>query len=503
MHTVRGNSEKAGFCGQITIFLSLIMVLVLSLILTAAEAARIQAVKIQIENITDMGLDSIFAEYDRGLLEKYDLFFVDGACGGSALVRENMGTRLRSYMEYNYMPEKGEIHQENADLWRARPEKVAVSGIMRATDYGGAVFREQAVAYMKDRTGIDKLTWLFDMLRITGGTDSGGQTFTEKSRENRQDRKTLEKEAESLPDKSAGETEDPSAAIEELKKTSILNLVLKHPEQVSNKKITLTDAPSRRKFQKEEIPLEEDNETSQKITELLFDEYILEKFPSALDTPAGGVLDYEAEYVLMGKDSDIRNLEGTTQRLLLMREGANFLYLMGDSAKCSEAYAMAAALAGYTGMPPLIKAVQMSILLAWAYGESIIDVRYLLSGGRLPFIKTAKDWQLSLENLPQLQKHLDRQGNGDSSAPGYEDYLRVLLYAGSGDEKPMRCLDIIEKELQMEEGAEGLRMENCIAGAAVSMTWKAESLFFSFPFMKSQQYLEDGYYFSIEKSYSY
>ena len=42
------------------------------------------------------------------------------------------------------------------------------------------------------------------------------------------------------------------------------------------------------------------------------------------------------------------------------------------------------------------------ILLAWAYGEAIMDIRTLISGGKVPLVKNAEDWKLSLSGLMQL-----------------------------------------------------------------------------------------------------
>ena len=65
--------------GTITVFLSLVSVLFLSLFCTMAESVRVQAARFQAAAAFDMGLFSIFGEYDRVLLEEYDLWFLDGS----------------------------------------------------------------------------------------------------------------------------------------------------------------------------------------------------------------------------------------------------------------------------------------------------------------------------------------------------------------------------------------------------------------------------------------
>lgn len=61
--------------------------------------------------------------------------------------------------------------------------------------------------------------------------------------------------------------------------------------------------------------------------------YVLDHFSNAASPGADKPLSYEAEYIINGSGSDEANLEAVAKRLLLMREGANFVYLMTDAAK--------------------------------------------------------------------------------------------------------------------------------------------------------------------------
>ena len=80
--------------------------IVLSLLFVFVEGAAIGAVRAQAELVADLGLDSVFAEYHRELLEQYELFYVDssygGVNGGIGMVEKH----LSDYMEYNLNPEK-------------------------------------------------------------------------------------------------------------------------------------------------------------------------------------------------------------------------------------------------------------------------------------------------------------------------------------------------------------------------------------------------------------
>ena len=65
--------------GSITLFLALILSLILSLVCTSIESVRMAAARTQILSSLDIGLYSLFGQYDRELLEDYDLFFLNAS----------------------------------------------------------------------------------------------------------------------------------------------------------------------------------------------------------------------------------------------------------------------------------------------------------------------------------------------------------------------------------------------------------------------------------------
>ncbi len=87
--------------GYLTVYLSLSLALILSFILTMVEGARLHAVRMEAECISDIGMNSVLAEFHRELLEQYDLLFVDMSYGTPSAIIENSSEHLRSYMEHN------------------------------------------------------------------------------------------------------------------------------------------------------------------------------------------------------------------------------------------------------------------------------------------------------------------------------------------------------------------------------------------------------------------
>ena len=102
--------------GEITVFLSLVLVILISILCSVIEAARTNGIQFQTECVADMAIQSALAEYNRELLEQYDLFFVDTGYGtketGYILLEEH----LRNYMEKNFQIEKGIFSVNYKDL---------------------------------------------------------------------------------------------------------------------------------------------------------------------------------------------------------------------------------------------------------------------------------------------------------------------------------------------------------------------------------------------------
>ena len=65
--------------GYITVFLSLSLTLILSLVFTVIEGARISAIRMKFECVTDIGMNSVLAEYHRELVKQYNIFAIDAS----------------------------------------------------------------------------------------------------------------------------------------------------------------------------------------------------------------------------------------------------------------------------------------------------------------------------------------------------------------------------------------------------------------------------------------
>ena len=87
---------------------------------------------------------------------------------------------------------------------------------------------------------------------------------------------------------------------------------------------------------------------------------------------------------------------------------------------------IAAALAGFTANPAIIKTVQIAVVGAWAYIESIQDIRALLMGGKIAGeVKTVDDRFVA--SITVVSKP-DKKAKECSNGLKYQDYLKQILF---------------------------------------------------------------------------
>ena len=299
------------------------------------------------------------------------------------------------------------------------------------------------------------------------------------------------------------EEENPLSHVAKLKSMPLVDLIMPKGRVMSKKSITLSEMVSHRKRNQGYGDFSDVAGSGSTISKLLFGEYVLEHFKMASDSlqsgngnynsgdsgggdfvrgdsanedfsngnrgdmAGAGSLDYELEYILEGHASDRENLETVASKLLMVRFVPDYAYIQTDPEKKAEAEAAALTLCTVIGLPELTEGAAQGILLAWAYGEAIMDIRTLISGGKVPLVKNAEDWKLSLSGLMQLGSAGENvaadSGKDMESGLAYREYLRMLLFLKSQDEVGMRTLDMVEQNLKIRYGQTFFRADACIS----------------------------------------
>ena len=271
-------------------------------------------------------------------------------------------------------------------------------------------------------------------------------------------------------------------------------------DDISEKTIETEDLPS----ESEDTSGSETEEslTDATLNKVIFGQYVLDHFGNAVETKDDTALDYEVEYIIAGKDSDVANMKVIAAEITALRSTLNFISILKDTQKKAEAETLAAAMVGFTGMPLLIKAFQMLILSAWSAAEAVTDVKSLLEGEKVATIKASDEWNLSIDAF----KNFTGSGlEAFSCERGleYEDYLRVLLAMQNRQKQYFRTMDMIQADMCLNEN-EDFRMAECAVSAELTASYSARQIFTDISWVKSALSSSGGNYaFSISESYEY
>lgn len=180
-------------------------------------------------------------------------------------------------------------------------------------------------------------------------------------------------------------------------------------------------------------------------------------------------LQYEIEYAVGGKLTDRENLQDVLFQLLLLREATNFLHLMRDPARRQEADSMANIISMLLLVPEAAPAISFAIKAAWAYGESILDLRNLMEGKKVPLIKDSASWQLPLMSLIFIRLTGDSYRHTDGNGLDYKGYLRLLLFLKSADSLAGSLMDLVEWNVRLEKDRPDFRLDNCLDALRVEL----------------------------------
>ncbi len=400
------------FKGEITAFLSLIFILMLSVVGALIESASIQITRSRKRADVNLALESTFAEYHPEMLHTYDLFVRFGS--------------------------SEDVLQNRLEYYGATDMTHEIQKLELLTDHQGSVYYNQAVRYMKDWLGIE------------GGVPDAGQDLkpefsyeTERDAVSGELAEMLEAEEAALPEKN-----NPLGWAENLKAKGILALVVSDMATLSNRSIDTETLPSQRTLQKGNFQAPGSGGLTDRA---FFTAYLTEHFSDYVRQDASCSLLYEQEYLLGGKAEDQANLEAVCSKLANLRMAINYGYLLTDSQRQAEAEALAVTLCSLLANPEISGIVKHALLLVWAYGESIVDVRALLKQKKVPLVKTSDTWQLQLANVAKLGTAEEVSGERDfAGGLTYQDYVKELLMLEQKENLCMRSLDLMEANLHLK-----------------------------------------------------
>ena len=510
--------------GQITVFLSLLfLVLMMSFLFIVEGVISYSASSLGEDTVKGAG-ESIMANYDRELFKNYHLFFLDPrqkdyiVTDGKEFINQYFSGNsffdiycdsLEVTGEKTAVDEDGLYLKHEIREWmKYREEKEiakVLEDIIRNTKKNDGERKECQEEVDSAETDVKKeqdeeVNQETKEEANKKDTESDLKGDVDKNTDNVEDMKPDEKAASEEIEPVSEETLKERSNWKEIKetlqllmRTGILFYAAEHLENLSRQSIPGTNLPSKRvkssSFDNEQRLLDKMDELSfsslKGIKSLLSvdismdgrgtlwtkDRYIISyiedcfSFYGSSDKKDNALL-YEVEYLISGKNSDIDNLKRVANYILLLRFINNYIFTGKDTQMKMQINTMASAITGVMGMPQTMKAVQVLIRMAISYGESLLELHTLFSGGEVPLIKDKTTWNLTLKTMAEQlrNKQIVKKGKKNIS---YKDYLKLfLLTKGNSRTVCYRMMDIMQENIASKEP--GFLMENCL----FSYSWK-------------------------------
>lgn len=433
--------------GSVTIFLALLMTMFLILCLVLVEGVRVYFLRVNALQVMELAEFSALSEYQKELFEHYGLFFLDLDYEQGCERMDVLENRIQNYL--------------NKNTQEIRTEGLSVKNICRATDAEGSSFFEQAVEVMKIQSGYKVFEELIGNVEHIDLEEVDLSEFLEEY-EN-----TAKGILEGLEEKE--EEKSFSVSLPDITFPSIKALreaVFGDETGLSKKTINSDERILSRSLSGGAGKKKEDSFADME----LFHIYLFSNFghygsqnPYVWDSS----LEYQLEYIVSGKESDLDNLENIMWRIFLLRAGGNYLFYHQDAYELGKAQAEAAALVGFLGNAFLIEAVTEMLLISQSIEDGIVQTRQVFAGNKVP---------------------LYEKGVFSGVLLGYEEYLYLFLESTHQAHKIFRCMDLVEMEIREKSGYEKFSLDHCTDQFEIQWNYQFDSLFYELGYFTESIY---------------
>lgn len=503
--------------GEITVFLALLFLVLLGFSLAVIEAVESYSASYIAEDVVKNAGENIMANYNKELFKNYHIFFLDPR------EKEYILSDGKKYINQSLSGKSFfNICCNSLDVI----EKKAV------VDDDGVYFKHEIREWMKYREKEKVANGIKDIAKDIQGNHEGKEQYDKDIREaEAEEQEIADKADNTVSQEDVGDTQKNETETEEeqvspetqkeritwkkikevlntLMKAGVLSYAVDNPQGLSNKSISFHNLPSKtrggilndgkgevegalsfsdlkdiRKLFTSDVSI--DTNSMLLTTDNYMIPYIEECFScyqssnrikrkkQAVNTAKKNEnnskeLFYETEYLISGKSSDLENLKAIANRILAIRFMTNYI-LSGQNIRLrTQIEIMSAAVSGFMGMPEAMKAVELLIRTAVSYGESLLELHTLFSGGEIPLIKSESDWNLNLKTMVKQLKE-KKQVKRSKRNISYQDFLKILLLTkGHSESLCYRMMDIMQVNIARKEPE--FLMENCL----FSYKWKVD-----------------------------
>lgn len=432
--------------GSVSVFLALILCVFLTLIFALLESARFHAAKAVLERAAEGAMDSVLSGYQRELYERYGLLFLDGGFGTGLSNPEMLEQEYSLWFEKNCGGSFVSLQLQTVRLQRT----------VTAADYSGEVFRDSALR-------IERLLWEAD--------SEGNASFSALSSQTERILTVLqagEAAASVQADPGFSLSSDASdteayrilSAVRTISNRPLLQQALPAGTVLSGSILSEEGLPSREMRDARTLPEEAHFSGTEGLTEgeekHLYLSYLLDFFPCFSGEQDTFGLGCEAEYLAFGGRSDTDNLNTLLLRLYPALLGRNLRAARNTPGILSEIAELSADCEEETGQS---EAVSEKLLWSYTKAETLLELRTLLQGGRIPYEKTEGSWVMRKAEIRNLSYGLfparEHAEEMFSAVPGFscEEVLRAILSQVLQEELSYRAMDLIQENLRGQNSA--------------------------------------------------
>lgn len=429
--------------GSITVFLALTLSVLTGFLLFLTENAISNAEKIRLEGAMDLGMKSILGEFHRGLHDRYGLFFIDLSYQAGEPSLDRLEARLDFYIRQNLQQEK------NGPWGMPVLEQMKIGQITSAAFENGNAMKYQAVCYLQDcnqREMANGKNWF----RV-GKMESGNVMEAWSSLMGEISGMELPLIQNERGEWEEVSLENPADAAFALAGSDVLELLGVDISSIYVGKIQKEIYASQRSLQYTGYGERKEADTE------LFIAYLFEKMGNYRRLREDSFLQYQLEYVAMGKCSDYENLQSVAENLLQWCFARNVEYVRGSTDLQSRALERAGELPAVRLKESFRRPVAESMLYALAYLESLAEVRCLFWGGR---IMQEKD--ILFTSWEQMEAATILQLESNYEGLCYEDFLAAMLMQLSEEVRNLRSMAIMEMDIRMLDHNPNFSMDFCV-----------------------------------------
>lgn len=437
--------------GSVTVYAGLLFLVFLLLLSMCLEGAYLYIGKGKAQGAYMAALSGARGNYQKELEETYHLFGLDVRYG------KQLDEQIAETLQYNLTAGK--------DPFSFQPGPVKIQNKVSLADKNGEILKKQIEDFMKYDLGKEGIHALKEyVLKLPKDEETSNakgiidradqEAKAEKEEKEKQKIQNAEKEKDT---KQPVKAKDPRKGLGRLLREGVVSVVLGKGSNVSEQSVPVIYGHGNKEkekkinfFQAESVTKTLDAQAQETAasgikTELMGIAYAVKYFHNYTSKEKKKGLQYEAEYLIAGKSTEKENLGSVFTKILFMRFLPNLICVQKDSVKQGQAEALAAAVLGITGIVPAVKLVKELLLAALAYGESVLDLRNLVEGKRVPVWKSKDTWQMEFTGLASLSGKRKPVKNGLS----YTDYLYLLLLLQTKkQEKYLRMMDMIEANIK-------------------------------------------------------